>query len=98
VLSREFLELAQCLHTGTRLRLAGPTLVEHLNQAIAEGRLKNKLGESLAEPMDAALINEAGDIAYPVHGGIPVLLRDEAIEVPPINRPTDNEDTGAEHE
>lgn len=81
MLSPEFLKIARCLHTGTGLRLADASLLQRLNQAIAAGQLRNSLGDPVSRTLDAALINEAGELAYPVIQDVPVLLRDEAIDV-----------------
>ena len=81
MLSPEFVKSTRCLHTGSPLRLAEPSLVARLNRAIVKGDLRNKLGELITRSLDAALINEVGDLVYPVIDDIPVLLRDEAIDV-----------------
>ena len=83
MLSPELIQLLRCLHTGSCLRLADQAVLDRLNRAIAQGRLKNKRGELVTEPLHAALISEAADVAYAVIDEIPVLLRDEAIEVRP---------------
>lgn len=85
MLDPEFIELTRCLHTGTPLRLAEPSLLDEINRAVAEGRLKNKLGEPVTQPLDAALVNQSGQLAYAVIDDIPVLLRDEAIEIRQLN-------------
>jgi uncharacterized protein YbaR (Trm112 family) len=81
VFSPEFIKITRCLHTGTGLQLAEPRLLQRLNRAIAAGQLKSVLGQSVTPALDAALINETGDLAYPVRREVPVLLRDEAIDI-----------------
>ena len=81
MLSPDFLKLTRCPNSGTPLRLAEPQLLSRINRAVESGRLTNKLGEPVTRSLDAALLNEAGDLAYPVFDEIPVLLIDEAIEL-----------------
>ena len=84
--SPEFIKITRCLHTGTGLRLVEPGLLQRLNRAIAAGQLTNVLGQSVTQALDAALINDAGDLAYPVRRDVPVLLRDEAIDIGQLAR------------
>jgi uncharacterized protein YbaR (Trm112 family) len=85
VLDPAFIELTRCLHTGTRLHLAAPSLLAEINRAVAEGRLKNQLGQAVTQPLDAALVNQSGEWAYAVMDDIPVLLRDQAIDIRQLN-------------
>jgi uncharacterized protein YbaR (Trm112 family) len=98
VLSPEFVKIARCLHTGGSLRLVEPSLVRRLNKAVAQGKLKNTLGQPVSRPFDDALINEAGELLYPVIRDIPVLLRDEAIDLRQLAEHDETTNEGARHE
>jgi uncharacterized protein YbaR (Trm112 family) len=73
------LELLVCPENRTGLHLAEESLVARLNEAVAEGKLKNKVGQPVRSRVDEGLIREDGTLLYPVVEGIPVLLIDEAI-------------------
>jgi uncharacterized protein YbaR (Trm112 family) len=77
----QLLEIIRCPQDNTMLQEAGHDLVAQLNAAISQGRLSNHAGESLSSPIVAGLVRVTGDILYPVVDGIPLLLRDEAIEL-----------------
>jgi uncharacterized protein YbaR (Trm112 family) len=73
------LEILVCPETQTRLTPADEALLERLNQAIAQGSVRNKAGETVTEPLSAGLVREDGGMLYPVVDDIPVMLIDEAI-------------------
>ena len=77
----ELLEILACPETKQPVRLAEAELVERLNGAIAERRLKNREGRLVAEPIQAGLVREDGNIVYPVRDDIPVMLVGEGIEL-----------------
>ncbi|MGL1934041.1 MAG: hypothetical protein OCD01_03445 [Fibrobacterales bacterium] len=56
-------------------------MVDQINKAIAEGRLKNRAGQTLTEAIDGALLRTDSAIIYPVKQDIPIMLIDEAIEL-----------------
>jgi uncharacterized protein YbaR (Trm112 family) len=70
-----------CPETHMALRAADPALVGRLNRLAAEGRLKNRRGDLLANPVEAGLLREDGKLFFPIVDGIPVMLLDEAIPV-----------------
>ncbi len=73
------LKLLVCPENRTGLHLAEESLVARLNEAVAEGKLKNKVGQPVRSRVDEGLIRDDGTLLYPVVEGIPVLLIDEAI-------------------
>ena len=77
----ELLEILACPETKQPVRLAEAELVERLNGAIAERRLKNREGQVVTEPIQAGLVREDGNIVYPVRDDIPVMLVGEGIEL-----------------
>jgi len=81
--SNEVLNLLRCPVTLGRLYEAEAATVARLNERISAGELSNQLGEQITEPLDGALISADGRRGYPVRGGIPTLLADEALDLPP---------------
>ncbi|HTU25223.1 MAG TPA: hypothetical protein VMF30_07490 [Pirellulales bacterium] len=78
-MNQDLLDLLVCPENHTRLHFADPPLVEQLNAAITAGKLKNRAGAVMNEPIEAALVRLDGRVAYPVIGDIPHMLVDEAI-------------------
>ena len=58
----------------------GDTLSD-INTAIQAGKLSNRDGQLLAEPLSEGLITDDGKVLYPVVSGIPVLLEGESINM-----------------
>ncbi len=79
MLDTQLLAILACPETRRPLRLAEPALLAAVNQAIAAGRLTNRVGEVIREPVEELLVREDGAVAYPVREEIPVLLIDEGI-------------------
>jgi uncharacterized protein len=79
MISQDLLKLLVCPENRTPLSAADGGLVQRLNAAIAERRLRNKAGQTLENAIGDALVREDGAIAYPVIDEIPMLLVDEGI-------------------
>ena len=79
MIDKELLDILVCPEDHTRLELAADELVEKLNQAIAAGQLKNRVGDPVTEPINGGLVREDGKFLYPIRDDIPVMLIDEAI-------------------
>lgn len=75
----EVLKLLRCPDDWTELRQAEPELIARANAAIGAGRLADRIGRTVNQPLDAGLVRAAGDLLYPIVDRIPILLRDEAI-------------------
>jgi len=72
-----------CPETGQAVHAVDPAIVVLFNAAIASGTLRNRGGSVVREPIDAALAREDGAICYPVRGGIPAMISEEALALPP---------------
>jgi uncharacterized protein YbaR (Trm112 family) len=83
MLDAELLKVLCCPETHQDLRPAEPAVVDQLNAQIATGILKNRAGQPVREKIDAGLVRSDGKFLYPVRGGIPVMLVDEAIALTP---------------
>ena len=68
----DLLDLLRCPVTRQTLVPATAEQLARLNAAVAAGL-------PIREPLDAALVRADGTAAYPVRGGIPVLLAEEAV-------------------
>jgi uncharacterized protein len=79
MLSSDFLAMVRCPENRTALVLADEPLVARLNSAIAEGRLKNRAGQTLGRSLDGGLVREDRAVLYPIVDRIPILLLDEGI-------------------
>ena len=79
MIDRELLEILVCPETKQPVKVADPDLVGRLNEAIREGRLRNRGGDAVKETLDGGLIREDGEVLYPVRDDIPIMLLDEAI-------------------
>ena len=79
--SEELLEILVCPETKQPVQLASADVLKKLCEDIAAGRVRNRGGETLTEPIEEGLVREDGRILYPVDDGIPVMLIEESIEL-----------------
>lgn len=83
-ISPGLLELVRCPRSGQRLSLANTTLVATLERQRLAGTLPFSAAVpqlDLSQPITAALVREDRQLAYPIQGGIPILLPDHGIEI-----------------
>ena len=78
-ISQELLDILVCPETKQPVVLAESDLLEKLNVQIQDGTLKNRVGETVSEAIDGALVREDQSFCYPIRDNIPVMLIDEAI-------------------
>jgi uncharacterized protein YbaR (Trm112 family) len=78
-MKKTLLELLVCPDDRSALTYADTPLLDRLNAAIAKRALKNRAGQTLERPLEAALIRADAVLAYPVIDAIPLMLIDEAI-------------------
>jgi uncharacterized protein YbaR (Trm112 family) len=83
MISDPFLKLLVCPETQTPLALAPPELLARLQQLQQTRALYNRAGRQIEQPLEGALVRQAGDVAYPIIDNIPLLLIDEGIELTP---------------
>lgn len=80
-ISQELLDILVCPETKQPVVLAESDLLEKLNAQIQDGTLKNRVGETVSEAIDGALVREDRSCCYPIRDDIPVMLIDEAIPI-----------------
>ena len=85
MLDAELLALLVCPETHQDVTLATPGEIALLNEAIREGRVRTAGGNSVAQPVEGALIRADRAVAYPIRDGIPVMLVAEGLAIPQVN-------------
>ena len=78
----ELIEILRCPIDGTPLVLADETLLNRVNDAIRDRRALDRAEQTVELAIDGGLLTEDGGWVYPVRGGIPVLIANDAIRVP----------------
>lgn len=78
----KLIALLRCPIDGNEVKLAEDSLVTRINDGIQRGEIRDRQEQKVMEPIDAGLVNHDGTRLYPIRGGIPTLVADEAIEVP----------------
>ena len=68
-----------CPETGQTLQLANEAELEELNLRIRSHAVLNHSGQTVSQPLEAALIRKDGRMIYPLRDGIPLLLVEESI-------------------
>jgi uncharacterized protein YbaR (Trm112 family) len=79
----QLLEILVCPEDRSPVALADGALIARINEAIAAGRLNNRGGSPVTEPIDGGLVRQDGRWLYPIRDEIPVMLMEEAIALPP---------------
>jgi len=77
----DVLSILCCPVDHARLAPAGEALLNEINDAIRRREIRNRGGRMLDQPLDGGLAKVSGDVVYPIVDGIPVLVKDEAIEI-----------------
>jgi len=82
MLDPQLLAILVCPETKAPVKLAESGLLAAVNQAIAAGKVSNKGGEAVKQPLDGGLVRADGKLLYPIRDEIPIMLVDEAIPLP----------------
>ena len=78
-LDKDLLEILACPETKEPVAVADADLIGRVNAAIAAGTLNSRDGQKIEKALDSGLSRQDGKVLYPVRGGIPIMLVDEAI-------------------
>ena len=82
MLESKLVEMLRCPVDGGRLTLLDDQAILRLNTALQSGELRDRLDQRIATPCEAALLSVDSNRVYPIRGGIPSLVADEAIDLP----------------
>ena len=75
------LSVLRCPFSGQVLEVAGQELIDSLNRAIQQRRLRTRIGVELSEPLDGGLVDKQQKYLFPVRDGIVTILDTEVIEL-----------------
>ena len=76
------LALLCCPETRQPLAVAPAGVLARLEGERAAGRLVNRAGQPVAEPITEGLLRADGAMFFPMSAGIPLLTPDDAVMVP----------------
>ena len=66
---------------ASRSRSRAPRCSSVCAAEVEGGRLRNRGGQAVTQPIDEGLVREDGKVLYPIDDGIPVMLIEESIEL-----------------
>ncbi len=78
--------MLRCPVSFSQLLPASDELIADANRYRADGRLLNRIGQPVADPIDAGLVNADQSLLIPICGGIVIMLVDQLIPVDPLNQ------------
>jgi len=81
MLDPDLLALLRCPITHSPLSLASERVLEQLNELIEQRHLTSRLHLTVEVPLDGALLNNECSWALPIHGEIPDLNPDDALDL-----------------
>ncbi len=82
MLESKLIDMLRCPIDGSGLQLLTDEEVARINLALETGGLRDRLDQRISSALDAGLLNRQANRVYPVRGGIPSLVADEAVDLP----------------
>ena len=79
MIDSELLDILVCPENKTPVKMVDDDVIARANEAIGNGKLKNRAGETIEEAIDGGLLREDSAYLYPIRDDIPIMLIDEAI-------------------
>ena len=81
IIDPELLKILVCPESKQPLSIMDESALRQVNEKIRQGDCLNKAGAQVTEELQALLLREDGKFAYPVRGGIPVMLAEESLPI-----------------
>lgn len=81
IITPDILQILRCPADGGVLVLADRQVVAQVNTAISNAAARDQLDARVDTPIDAGLVNAAGDRLYPIRDNITTLIADDAIRL-----------------
>jgi len=79
MITEELLALLRCPQTMQSLSLASVEQLAQIEATRTAGKLRDRAGRTVKEPIYGGLVREDGSLLFPIRDGIPVLLLDDAL-------------------
>ena len=80
-MDKRLLHILRCPITYKGLSVARRDTLSRVNAAIESGKLTNREGTVVDEPLDEALITDDGKRVYPVIDGMPAMFESSCIDL-----------------
>jgi len=87
---QDLIEILVCPETQQSLTIADEAVLAKINEDITAGRLRNRGGDKVEKAVNEGLVREDGRVLYPVDDGIPVMLVEEASDIPESEIPAEH--------
>ena len=81
MLESKLMDMLRCPIDGSRLQLLTEDEVSRINLVLEAGHLRDRLDQRISFPLDVGLLNREANRVYPIRGGIPSLVADEAVDL-----------------
>ncbi|MCL2220643.1 MAG: hypothetical protein FWC23_10910 [Chitinispirillia bacterium] len=81
MVDKVLLDILCCPETKQDVALVGNDVIKKLNEGITAGKITNRGGAVVKDPIESGLLREDGKYLYPIREDIPIMLIDEAIPV-----------------
>jgi hypothetical protein len=79
-LDAEILDLLRCPMNGRPVIPADASIVSAINAGIRARSVENVLGQTVEQPIEAALLDDTGKWLMPIRNGIIGMVREQVIE------------------
>ena len=82
----QLLSILRCPTTQSHLQIADEAVIESVNAAIAAGKMRSRVMETLTRPLDSGLVNADGSLLMPVYENIPDMNPDDVIALEQLDQ------------
>jgi uncharacterized protein YbaR (Trm112 family) len=77
----KLLSMLRCPLEGGELQIAEDSVLQKVQSAIEQGAARDRIDQRVSDAIEGGLVNSSGRWLYPIRGGIPTLVADEAIRI-----------------